>query len=63
MVGVGLASAAIAARLRTELLARGVIVSTCGPDSSSLRLSPPLLLGEEHVHRCLDACRDALQQW
>jgi 4-aminobutyrate aminotransferase-like enzyme len=37
-----------------------VIVSTCGPDSSSIRLSPPLVVGEEHVRRCLGACRDAL---
>jgi len=63
MVGVGLGSAAVAGRLRAELLKRYVIVSTCGPDSSSLRLSPPLLVGEEHVQRCLDACRDALQAW
>lgn len=63
MVGLGLASAQGAARLRTELLERHVIVSTCGPDSSSIRLSPPLVLGEEHVQRCLDACRDALQAW
>ena len=63
MVGIGLASAAVTARLRTELLERFVIVSTCGPDSSSLRLSPPLVLGEEHVQRCLDAFRDALQSW
>ena len=63
MIGVGLASAEVAGRLRTELLDRFVIVSTCGPDSSSVRLSPPLLLGEEHVKRCLDACRDALHRW
>ena len=63
MVGVGLASAEVAARLRAELLDRYVIVSTCGPDSGSLRLAPPLVLGEEHVRRCLDACRDALQAW
>jgi 4-aminobutyrate aminotransferase len=63
MIGIELASDDVAARLRTELLDRYVIVSTCGPDSSSLRLSPPLLLDEEHVRRCLDACRDALQAW
>ena len=63
MVGVGLASADVAARLRAELLDRYVIVSTCGPDSSSLRLSPPLLLAEEHVRRCLDAFREALREW
>ncbi len=61
MVGVGTRSADVAARLKAELLERYVIVSTCGPDSSSIRLSPPLVLGEEHVRRCLDACRDALR--
>jgi len=63
MIGVGLASTDVAARLRVELLERYVIVSTCGPDSSSLRLSPPLVLGDEHVQRCLDAFRDALVNW
>ncbi len=63
MIGVGLASAGVAARLRGELLDRYVIVSTCGPDSSSLRLAPPLIVGEEHVRHCLDACRDVLRAW
>ena len=63
MVGVGLASAEVAARLRVELLERYVIVSTCGPDSSSLRLAPPLLVTEEQVRRCLEASRDILQRW
>ncbi|MBA2440282.1 MAG: aspartate aminotransferase family protein [Thermoleophilaceae bacterium] len=63
MIGVGLASADVAARLRVELLERHVIVSTCGPDSSSLRLAPPLVLRDEHVRRCLDACRDAFRAW
>ncbi|MCA1682644.1 MAG: aspartate aminotransferase family protein [Actinobacteria bacterium] len=61
MVGVGLVSAGVAARLRAELLERHVIVSTCGPDSGSLRLAPPLVLAEEHVRRCLEAWRDALR--
>ena len=63
MVGIGLASPEAASRLRTELLERHVIVSTCGPDSASIRLSPPLVLGEEHVRRCLDAFRDVLHAW
>jgi len=63
MVGVGLASADVAARFKAELLERHVIVSTCGPDSSSLRLAPPLILDEEHVGRFLNACRDILQAW
>ena len=63
MVGIGLAAPEVAARLREELLERHVIVSTCGPDSSSVRLSPPLLVGEEHVRRFLDVFADALQAW
>ena len=63
MVGVGLDSAGVAARLRGELLERCVIVSTCGPDSSSLRLSPPLVIREEHVSRFINTCRDILQAW
>jgi 4-aminobutyrate aminotransferase len=63
MVGVGLPSAEVTTRLRTELLEQQVMVSTCGPDSSSIRLSPPLVVGEEHVRRCLDAWQDVLQAW
>ena len=63
MVGVGLDSAGVAARLRGELLERCVIVSTCGPDSSSLRLSPPLVIREEQVSRFINTCRDILQAW
>ena len=63
MIGIGLASADVTARLRTALLERRVIVSTCGPDSSSIRLSPPLVIGDEHVQRFLDAWRDVLREW
>ena len=63
MVGVGLDSAGVAARLRGELLERCVIVSTCGPDGSSVRLSPPLVIGEEHVSCFINTCRDILQAW
>ena len=61
MVGVGLSSAAAAGRLRLELLDRHVIVSVCGPESSTIRLSPPLIVDEGHVRRFLDAAQDALQ--
>ncbi|CAN5310518.1 hypothetical protein BH20ACT13_BH20ACT13_19950 [soil metagenome] len=63
MVGVGLRSRDVAVRLRGDLLERRVIVSTCGPDSSSLRLSPPLILEEKHVSGSIDICRDVLQAW
>ena len=61
MIGVGLISSDVAARLKLELLDRHVIVSVCGPDSSSVRLAPPLILDEGHVRRFLDAAQDALR--
>jgi 4-aminobutyrate aminotransferase len=61
MIGVGTPSGDVAARLQGELLDRGVIVSVCAPDSSVVRLSPPLILDEEHVERFLVACGEALQ--
>ena len=61
MVGVELTSAEVAARCQAELLARRVIVSVCGPDSRSLRLSPPLVVNEVHVRRFLQASQDAMQ--
>ncbi len=61
MIGIAMASAAAAARLRTALLDRRVIVSVCGPDSSAVRLSPPLILDEGHVQRFLGAFGEAVQ--
>ncbi|MBA3787352.1 MAG: aspartate aminotransferase family protein [Actinobacteria bacterium] len=55
MIGVDFPDADAATRVRERLLERHVIVSTCGPESRTLRLSPPLVLDGEHVERFLDA--------
>lgn len=60
MIGIGTPSADTAARIHAGLLARTVIVSTCGPDSSAIRLAPPLILGEEHVERFVHAFGEAV---
>ena len=61
MVGVELASSADAARLRSGLLARHVVVSTAGPEGEVIRLAPPLVLTEEQVERFLAAFASALE--
>ena len=60
MLAVELRSPAAAARLREELLARGVVVSVCGPESDAVRLSPPLVIDDSHVARFLSAFGDAV---
>ncbi|MCP9487577.1 MAG: aspartate aminotransferase family protein [Gaiellaceae bacterium MAG52_C11] len=54
MIGVDLASAEAATEVRERLLERHVIVSACGPESRTLRLSPPLVLDGGHVARFLE---------
>jgi 4-aminobutyrate aminotransferase len=61
MIGVQMRSAEAAARVQADLLARRVIVSLCGPDSSAVRLSPPLILDDGHVERFLLACGESLR--
>ncbi len=60
MIGVDLGSARTAARLRDELLEQRIVVSVCGPESDTVRLSPPLVVGEEHVDRFLHAFGEAI---
>jgi len=55
MIGVDFHEDDEATRVRKQLLERRVIVSTCGPESRTLRLSPPLVLDGEHVERFLEA--------
>ena len=61
MVGLELVSQEVASRLRTELLGRRVIVSTCGPHSDVIRLAPPLILSAEQVGEFLRACGEAFR--
>ncbi len=55
MVGVETASPQHAEELRLGLLQRRVIVSVCGVDYRTLRLSPPLVLAPGDVTRVVDA--------
>ncbi len=60
LIGVEFESAEVARRIRDGLLARQVIVSTCGPANNTVRLAPPLIVTMEHVDRFISACRDTL---
>jgi 4-aminobutyrate aminotransferase len=60
MLGFDLPSPEATTRLKDGLLERGVIVSTTGPTSAAIRLAPPLLIGDEHVRRFLEALEGAL---
>jgi 4-aminobutyrate aminotransferase len=51
MIGLQAPSPAHASRLHAGLLEGGVIASFCGPDSGTLRFSPPLVLDDGHVER------------
>jgi 4-aminobutyrate aminotransferase len=60
MIGVELASADEAERVKEGLLERRVIVSTAGPASDVIRLAPPLVVTHEHVERFVTAFADAV---
>jgi len=60
MVGLELASREVAAKVRTGLLERRVIVSTCGANSNVIRLAPPLILSAPQVTRLMEACGEAM---
>lgn len=61
MIGFTLPSPEVTARVKDDLLERGVVVSTTGPASDAIRLAPPLLIGEAHVERFLAALADAFR--
>ncbi|MDQ6899730.1 MAG: aspartate aminotransferase family protein [Candidatus Dormibacteraeota bacterium] len=60
MVGIESTAPAAAAELKTALLERGIIVSTCGPESGVVRLAPPLIVAEAQVDRFLGVFDRAL---
>jgi 4-aminobutyrate aminotransferase-like enzyme len=51
-----------AERLLERLLARGILLSTDGPDQNVLKIKPPLVIGEEEVERVLQALDASLEQ-
>jgi acetylornithine/N-succinyldiaminopimelate aminotransferase len=60
MVGVGLAAGLDAHRLASLLLDAGLVVNV--PEPGSLRLLPPLLIGEAEVGQALEAITGAIRQ-
>lgn len=50
-----------AARLRKELLKRGVIVGTAAQFNNVIRVNPPLVITEEEVKKAIDAFSDSLK--
>ena len=59
MIGVGLAEGAVAADCRDRLLELGLVVNA--PDASTLRLLPPLTIGEAEVDEAVSLIRRALE--
>jgi 4-aminobutyrate aminotransferase len=60
MIGVELASGAMATAVQDGCLDDGMIVLTCGPASSVLRLIPPLTLTDAEAELALDILGRAL---
>ncbi len=60
MVGVELADADVAGRVRARCLADGLLVLTCGPGDEVLRLIPPLTLTDDELAHGLGILKRAL---
>jgi len=60
MVGVGLAAGLDAHRLASLLLDAGLVVNV--PEPGSLRLLPPLVIGEAEVGQALEAITGAIRR-
>ncbi len=58
MIGVGLEEEVDAAEVSSDLLAAGLVVNV--PEPGTLRLLPPLVIGEEEVGRALELLGSAL---
>jgi 4-aminobutyrate aminotransferase-like enzyme len=59
-LGVELESRARAAAVKEGLKARGVLISTDGPDENVLKIKPPLVLSAEDCDFFLEALCDVL---
>lgn len=59
-LGVELDSRARAAAVKEGLKARGVLISTDGPNDDVLKIKPPLVLSSEDCDRFLEALRELL---
>jgi acetylornithine/N-succinyldiaminopimelate aminotransferase len=52
MLGVGLADGLVAGEVNATLLERGLIANA--PETNTIRLLPPLVIGAEEVERALE---------
>ena len=59
-LGVELASRELAQRVKEGLKARGVLISTDGPNDDVLKIKPPLVLSADDCDRFLEALEDVL---
>ena len=59
-LGVELASRELAQRAKEGLKARGVLISTDGPNDDVLKIKPPLVLSADDCDRFLEALEDVL---
>lgn len=59
-LGVELPSRERAAAVKEGLKARGILISTDGPNEDVLKIKPPLVLGADDVDRVLNALADVL---
>jgi 4-aminobutyrate aminotransferase-like enzyme/Ser/Thr protein kinase RdoA (MazF antagonist) len=59
-LGIQLESRAFAARVKEELKARRVLISTDGPEEDVLKIKPPLVIGREDCDVFLAALAEAL---
>jgi 4-aminobutyrate aminotransferase-like enzyme/Ser/Thr protein kinase RdoA (MazF antagonist) len=59
-LGVELASPELAKRVKEDLKARGVLISTDGPNDDVLKVKPPLVLSADDCDRFLNALQDVL---
>jgi 4-aminobutyrate aminotransferase-like enzyme len=59
-LGIELESRDVAARVKEELKARRVLISTDGPDENVLKIKPPLVISREDCDVFLAALGEAL---
>jgi 4-aminobutyrate aminotransferase-like enzyme len=59
-LGVELHGAREAADVKEALKARGILISTDGPDEDVLKIKPPLVISAADCERFLTALREAL---
>jgi acetylornithine aminotransferase len=59
MIGVGLEEGIDAPAVATEALEAGLVINV--PEPSSLRLLPPLVVGEDEIARATATCGEAIE--